>query len=126
MHCAYCGRENEERLEFCAECGSPLRQEVHDRTAAAPTTFARSYSLALCASLVIQAACLAFCATRFLQFTHRMFMLAFVFYWIGFLAVVLPRPRTPSAWRLGYVTLGFLAWFVAAVFTVPLVYGEGG
>jgi len=53
-----------------------------------------------------------------------MFFLAFGFYWLGFLAVVLPRSQSPSAWRLFYVALGFLVWFDTAVFLVPLIYGE--
>jgi hypothetical protein len=87
--------------------------------------FARSYSWALCCSLLVQAACLGLCATRFRDFTPRMFSLASGLYWLGFLAVVLPRPQSPSAWRLFYVAVGFLAWFDAAVFLVPVMYGEG-
>ncbi len=92
---------------------------------ATSTKFARPYSWAFCCSLIIQAACLALCVTRFREFTPRMFFLSFGFYWLGFLAVVLPRPQSPSAWRLFYVALGFLAWFNAAIYLVPVLYGEG-
>ncbi len=86
--------------------------------------FARSYSLAFCCSLIVQAACLILCVRRW-EFTPRMFFLSFCFYWLGCLAVVLPRPQSPSAWRLFYVALGFLAWFNAAIYLVPVIYGEG-
>jgi hypothetical protein len=125
MHCAYCGRENDERLEFCAQCGTPIAEPAHGPSAG-HTTFARAYSWALCGSLAIQAACLWLCATRFMEFTHRMFFLSFCFYWLGFLAVVLTRPQPPSTWQLVYVAVGFLAWFSAAVWLVPVIYGEGG
>ena len=74
---------------------------------------------------MIQTAALILCITRFREFTPRMFLLSFCFYWLGFLAVVLPRPQSPSTWRLFYVALGFLAWFNAAIYLVPVIYGEG-
>ncbi len=81
--------------------------------------FATTYSYALCVSLALQAGCLALYAKHFLEFTDRMFCLAFGFYWLGFLAAVLPRHKSPSTWRLAYVSFGFLAWFLAAVNLLP-------
>ena len=91
---------------------------------ATSTTFARSYSWAICLSLVIQAACLVLSSRHFQMFTPRMFFLAFCLYWFGFLAVVLTKPEAPSWWRLLYVGAGFLVWFIAAVLFVPMIYGS--
>lgn len=84
--CPYCGHNNEEGATRCRECMTDFVNfpESGMRTCTRPkwTQFAKSYSYALCVSLLIQAACLVLCVKRS-GFSDRMFCLSFGFYWLG-------------------------------------------
>jgi hypothetical protein len=88
------------------------------------TRFANSYSKGFCVSLVIQGVVVALAAKSLFYFHDRVFYLAFGFYWLGFLAVVLTQPQSPKRWRVWYITVGFVLWFFAAAALVPLIYKE--
>ena len=74
----------------------------------------RNYSWAACVSLAFQG-CSFVLLLLFLGATMKaLFLSAFLLYWTGFLAVVLPRPQAESPTRLLYVALGFPGCLVVA------------
>jgi len=86
--------------------------------------FAKSYERALFCSAILQVAFLSLCVMRWREFTARMFLAACACYWLVALAVMLARPRSPSAWAVFSVAAGFVAWFLAAFFVFPFFFNE--
>jgi hypothetical protein len=123
--CSYCGRENEDAVARCKGCGTEWRPSVEGGLAIKPSiNFAEPYVRALCFSVVIQVAFLWVCVLGWHDFTARMFLASFAFYWLGTVGIMLAWPHATSPMGLFYVAFGFVPWFLVAVFVFPFFFDE--